>query len=54
MFFFIILILLIEKTGKIGMIYIYLRLEKCLLSSVVEQLTRNEQVEGSTPLGGSR
>jgi hypothetical protein len=25
----------------------------CLLSSVVEQLTRNEQVEGSTPLGGS-
>ena len=24
-----------------------------LLSSVVEQLTRNEQVEGSTPLGGS-
>ena len=25
----------------------------CLLSSVVEQLTRNEQVVGSTPMGGS-
>lgn len=29
------------------------KFHKCLLSSVVEQLTRNEQVVGSNPMGGS-
>jgi hypothetical protein len=53
MFFFIIHIPLCWKGWENWNDFIYLRLINCLLSSVVEQLTRNEQVEGSTPLGGS-
>ncbi len=44
---------LLQQAGKIGMNFLYLQQIFASLAQLVEQLIRNEQVVGSSPIGGS-